>query len=138
MKYDRFFLLLILIPLLVSCAGHNFFMDDTGRLAQRAKARWAYVIEKNWQKAYEFETKGYRESHTLTQYKASFGTAVTWLNADVHKLEVDKVEGTATATIRLAIKVIIPGMGEQNTVSTFKEYWLKEDGKWWYFKKKNH
>ena len=134
MTYFRFLLFFLVILFQFSCAS-VFPANDSDQLTIRAHSRWLALIEKKWDEAYSFETKGYRESHTVEQYKTSFGRAVVWQNSEVYKINLDEMAEHAVVTIRLTIRMMVPGMGEQETVSVFKEDWLKDNGEWLHYKK---
>ena len=132
--YFKFLLVLFLIQLQFSCASFSP-ISENDQLTARVHHRWLALIEKKWDKAYLFETKGYRSSHTVEQYKSSFGQSIEWKNAKVYKIELDETIEHASVIVRLTVKMMVPGMGSQETVSTFKEDWLKDGGEWWHYKK---
>ena len=134
MIYFRLLLFFLVILLQFSCAS-VFPVNDNEQLTVRVDSRWLALIEKKWEDAYSFETKGYRESHTVEQYKKSFGGAVVWKNSEVYTINLDETSEHALVTIRLTVRMIVPGIGEQETVSVFKEDWIKDSSEWFHYKK---
>ena len=136
MTYFRLLSLLSIVLFQFSCASISPVVSDSEQLSLRAHSRWLALIEKKWEKAYLFETKGYRDSHTVEQYKMGFGRAVIWKDTEIYKVDLNELANYALVTIRLTVKMILPGMGEEEADSVFKEDWLKDNGEWWHYKKK--
>ena len=134
MTYFRFVLFFLFVQLQFSCASVTS-INENDQLTSRVHSRWLALIEKKWDQAYLLETKGYRGSHTVEQYRSSFGHAVTWKKAEVYKVVLDEVSEHALVTVRLTVQMMVPGIGDQETISTFEEDWLKDSGEWWHYKK---
>lgn len=135
MIYCRVFLFFSIILFQLSCASVLHINNDNKQLTSRAYDRWLALVEEDWEQAYLFETKGYRNSHTIEQYKASLGgRAVRWKSAEIYKVDLNEVADHALVTVRLTVQMEIPGIGGQETISVFKENWLKDNGEWWHYK----
>jgi hypothetical protein len=92
--------------------------------------RWDGLVEHNWTKAYQFETTGYRQSHSVKQFKTQFGQSVTWEKVTVPKVEIDSSKEKAMVTVKLPFQVVLPGQGVKKSEATLTEIWLLDDGVW--------
>lgn len=101
--------------------------------SQLASQRWGYLIDGQWQKAYDMLTPAYRNLHDLREYQSQFKGAVQWKRAEVANAtcEAEKCE------VRIELTVASPfGRGKGDTISTFfTETWLNEGGRWYYYEK---
>lgn len=103
------------------------------QVSRLANQRWGYLIDGQWQKAYDMLTPGYRNLHDLREYQSQFKGAVQWRRAEVAQAtcEAEKCD------VRIELTVASPfARGKGDTISTFfTETWLKEDGRWYYYEK---
>ena len=102
--------------------------------SKRAEERWNSLINKDWGKAYLYESPSYRKNYTIDNFKGGFGGAVTWKSVKIisntkvnEKLTDIKVQLTFTFTEGGA-KMEIPSM--------FDERWILSDGQWFHVIKK--
>ncbi len=108
--------------------------DTESVIAERVKERWGYLIKKEWNKVYQFETKGYRDSHTEDQFKTKFGSAVLWKNAQVVSVIIDKSRESAKVRIKMNFEANIPGFGGvQKTSTDLLEDWILYADQWWHY-----
>jgi len=102
---------------------------------QRATNRWNALITHNWKDAYQYETKGFRSSHTIKQFQSRFGHAVTWQAIDVLKVSVNETKTTATVSLKLSFITPMLGGGTQQSASMLTETWLLDNNEWWHYAK---
>lgn len=111
---------------------------DTKTLSpgKRAVARWEALIERDWKKAYEFETPAFRKNYSFNKFRSRFGSAVVWKEIKLKKVTItgDKKE---IAQVKLVLDYLFlePGGGEMLLPSPIDERWLLEAGQWWYVAK---
>lgn len=117
--------------LAAGCATTEGAADQ--QVSKLANQRWGYLIEGQWQKAYDMLTPGYRNLHDLREFQSQFKGAVQWRRAEVAQAscEAEKCD------VRIELTVASPfGRGKGDTISTFfTETWLKEGGRWYYYEK---
>jgi hypothetical protein len=105
------------------------------KITARVEKRWDALIGHNWTDAYQYETVGYRESHTLEQFKAKFGQAVSWQKIKVLKVQLNESKSNATVLISVPFQIMLPGQGLQQSAANLTEIWLLDDGEWWNYTK---
>ncbi len=102
-------------------------------LKARAEQRWAYLIEKKAEKAYEYLTPGYRKTKSLEQYIAEkTSVALRWKRATAGETECK--EDVCTVFISLEYEVSLPNSGGKpiETFAPLREKWVKLSGKWYF------
>lgn len=121
-------LLIILALGLTSCTK-----KEPVKPGVRATERWQALIEKDWNKAYSYESPSYRKNYKVDDFRSSFGQAVSWksINHDSTTL-INKT----LADVNL---VLLFNYSGGNTVidipSNILERWQLVDGTWWHIKK---
>jgi len=100
------------------------------RLRERAQERWNAIVERDFAKAYEYETPEYRRAHTAERYAAQFGRAVKWHMATVGSVRYDSPQD---AEVTVAVETSFPlGAGQSaRTTVDVKDKWRLIDGEWW-------
>ncbi|PVY91776.1 hypothetical protein C8C95_2634 [Acidovorax sp. 99] len=124
----------VLVVAMVALSGcATTAMTPEQQTSQLASQRWGYLIDGQWQKAYDMLTPAYRSLHDLREYQSQFKGAVQWKRAEVASTtcEAEKCE------VRIELTVASPfGRGKGDTISTFfTETWLNEGGRWYYYEK---
>lgn len=133
MKMLRLSYVLCLVLLLLSGCALQPTLTPTQEITQRVQARWNALIKNNWAEAYQFESPGYRSSHSLEHYQGRFGQALKWKEVKVDKVDITADKQKATVAINILFDVILPEMGTQTSSSYYTETWLWEDNTWWHF-----
>lgn len=118
------------VLLLAGCAGQQIQTPEQV-VAQRAEARWAALVDGDFEKAWTYTQPGYRAVVPARGYRARFGGGGQWLGAQVHGVTCEPER--CTVQIRLETEVILPGFRKQAFDSFFDEAWVREDGQWWYY-----
>lgn len=109
--------------------------DVLSEITQRAEARWRFLIAKQWDKAYEYESPAYRAAYTLEQFRNGFGSAVVWRTAKVNRI-VLKDDHTADVYITLDYQLSVPGLDTVEQQQQITERWAFLDKAWWYVRQK--
>lgn len=100
------------------------------RLIERAEARWQALIANDFEKAYRFQSPGYRAVASVQQFRGSFGSAVAWRAAKAKNVEYDELT-SARVFVALEYASSVGGK-EYLSVKMLPEQWLFGDGDWWY------
>ena len=98
---------------------------------ERAEARWAALIDGDFEKAWTYTQPGYRAIVKQKAYFRQFSGAGQWLGAQVHQATCEAER--CTVRIRLTTKVLIPPFAGRDMVGAIDETWVREDGQWWYY-----
>jgi hypothetical protein len=102
------------------------------QVRQRATERWQALVAGQFSRAYSYNTPGFRAVVSPDAYRNRFGSALTWLGAEVIRVNCSEVN-KCIALVRVDFK---PMLGRQNgtKMSTHvDETWLLEDRQWWFF-----
>jgi len=102
-------------------------------IAQRAQARWDFLVAKNFDQAYTYITPAYRSLQTPQQYASRFGSGAAWKSAQVEKVSCESAQ-RCTATIKLEVVVLARGFTKP-LESRMTETWLHDEGQWWFYQK---
>lgn len=105
------------------------------KLSVRVQNRWNALIARDFAKAYEFNSPGYKGLHTLEQFKGGFGGQVIWTDADVARLEAKG--DAAKVVVMVKYKAVLAfGTQDGSTLSpgetALHENWILEDEVWYY------
>lgn len=102
--------------------------------ASRALARWNALIEKEWTKAYSYETPSYRKTYSRNDFINSFGTAVTWVGIE-HISSVKINENVIDLKLKLLFIYNMSGK-DMKIPTMITERWQLIDSNWWHVKQK--
>ena len=98
---------------------------------ERAEQRWAALIDRDFEKAWEYTQPGYRAVMRQKDYRNRFGVAGQWLGAQVHDVKCEAER--CTVKLRLTTKVLVPPFANREMVNYYDEPWVREDGQWWFY-----
>jgi hypothetical protein len=125
----------LLILLLAACAGRAVKPQSAEDLVrERAKARWALMIARDFDAAYQFLTPGTRLLLTAEDFNEKFRhTRVDWKSAEVKEVvcsSADRCEAKVDVAFGISGGMRgVPNVGGNQLVT---EIWLLEDGVWYY------
>lgn len=109
----------------------------TDLLEQRVQGRWDALIQRDFERAYEFLTPAYRNAYDLGYYKRQFGDRVGWLSAEVKSIQQEGQVAQVIVSVRYKTLLPFAAANGQNVVesATFlSEKWIKEGEVWFYIK----
>lgn len=108
--------------------------DPEAQVRQRATERWQALVAGQFSRAYSYNTPGFRAVVSPDGHRNRFGGAVTWLGAEV--IRVDCPEASkCNALVRLDFRPVLSRKDDVKLSSHVDETWLLEDRQWWYFQK---
>lgn len=105
--------------------------SQSKKLMERAEARWKALIAGDYEKAYQYQSPGYRAVASLQQFKASFGRVVDWRMARVENIQYDD-PSSVQVFVALEYAAGLKGKEEYRSVRVLPERWLYSEGNWWY------
>lgn len=101
-----------------------------------ATQRWQYLVEGDFDKAYEMATPGFRKVRNLRDYRVrKSAVPVKWMQAEVLRVVCTPLEVPTKCVVRIKLdsKPVVPTGFTGVLSSGIDETWLFEDGRWWMF-----
>lgn len=107
-------------------------VPSEARLRERVEARWAALAAGDYDKAYGYETPGYRATVSSRQYRSRFGGAVSWRGAKVSDLTFAETGDRAEVKVRLTYEAPLPTGETYTNTRPLRERWISAEGDWWH------
>lgn len=104
------------------------------QVRQRATERWQALVGGQFSRAYAYSTPGFRAVVTPDSYRNRIGSSVTWLGAEVIRVNCPEAN-KCTAMLRIDYKPVLIRQNGVKVSTHIDETWLFEDGQWWFFQK---
>lgn len=141
----------LLSLLLVGCGGDNSansrssqgvgdaeqqdVVSSEEKLRARVQSRWDALIKRDYEKAYEFNSPGYKGLHTVEQFKGGFGGQVFWTGAKVARTDVKG--DAAKVVVAVEYKAMLAFETQEGSAlspgeTALHENWILEDEVWYY------
>ena len=98
---------------------------------QRADARWSALVQRNFEKAWEYTQPSFRALVAQKDYHKRFGGAGQWKGAQIHEVKCEPER--CTVRLRLTSVLNVPKFRGQELTGFIDEVWVREDGQWWYY-----
>lgn len=135
-NFCRFFLLTVLLSVSACALIHP--KTDEQIVGDMAQQRQVALLEKDFVKAYQYMSPGYRQLNSVEQFTSNYAGVYSWVSSDI--LSTACEEDVCTVNVEVSIdiglmqntrtpapkKVLIPRVNH--------ETWLKLEGKWWFSK----
>lgn len=110
-------------------------VEAEGRLVQRAQQRWAALIDRDFAAAYEYATPSFREIYGAGDFALRYGRDVTWLGAEVVRIE-PRSPTSAAVHVRVDYQIVEkPTMRDLKMHSIVEEPWIRVNDDWWFVPK---
>ncbi len=100
-------------------------------LRERVEARWATLIDGDFDAAYDFKSPAYRDRYDRKQHAASFGRMVDWHLASVQEVRYDREE-EAEVIVSLTVSIPLNGGDMVRTTVPLPERWVYVDSQWYH------
>ena len=128
--------LLIAAVILAGCATAPQLPDDEASariVEERAESRWRHIMERDFEKSYEYRSPGYRQTTRLREYERDMARRpFRYLGLDVlpAECEGDRCE----VRVRLTYQVVGAPAGQHRVRLTqdLAETWIRLEDQWWY------
>ena len=129
-KNSSLLIVIAAMALLAAC-GDNRPPEEI--VAERAQARWDAMVDRDFEKVWEFYSPGFREQSSKSAFAADYARRpMRWDSARV--VSVDCQERRCETEFEVSYTVTGgPGTlaGMENTRSV-DNVWIEIDGQWWY------
>lgn len=117
--------------LLNACAALTTLpAQDT--VKQRATERWQALVAGDFDKAYSYNTPGFRALVSPAAYRGRTGSAVKWVGAEVTQVNCPE-PAKCNVRIKLNYQPVFGGKMTGSFSTHLDETWLQEDSQWWIF-----
>jgi len=132
---------LVIALWMTGCAQiREMTLADDETVLQRSQARMDLLISKEFEKAYQYMSPGYRARKSLNQFRLENAGVTTWVEAvsrsaecieDRCKVFTDLTYQTRAGT---GLRPSELGRQQRRTLTrTFEERWVRIDGTWWFY-----
>lgn len=115
---------------LTACASMGTAPQD--QVKQRATERWQALVAGEFDKAYSYNTPGFRALVTPAAYRGRTGSAVKWVGAEVTQVNCTE-PAKCNVQIKLDYQPVLGGKIAGSYSTYLDESWLQEDSQWWIF-----
>lgn len=107
--------------------------DPRAELKQRVIERWALLIGRRGEDAFEYLTPGHQKTHNKVKYGADMaGRPVRWFRATFDKTEC-ATEESCEVSVLVDFRVrMSAGMGVTESFAYVKERWIAVEGVWYH------
>jgi len=115
--------------LLSACAATG---KKTETIEERVNGRWAALLAKDYEGAYEYLTPGFRSSVSLQQYQRSIeNRKVRWTSAKYVNSNCEESSCAVRVNIGYTVYGLLPGVKSMNSTQHAEETWILVDRKWY-------
>jgi hypothetical protein len=121
--------LLFSLLFLTGCAGLLLGGDPQQEVRQAAEKYWGARVAGDWITCYKYEDLSKLQKQSLSQYVNQQGNLI-YKSAVVTGVEM---KGDDEAEVQVTLEYYLPAFGTSHAFkTTFKNKWLKIDGKWYH------
>lgn len=102
-------------------------------VAERAQARWDLMIERDFEKAWDYYSPGFRDTTPRQEFSEDMKRRpIRWYEADVLSVECDG--DRCLAEVEVVYRAIAAPHGQSRIRLNRKleENWIRLRGQWWY------
>lgn len=109
--------------------------DPKAELSKRALERWALLIARRGEEAYDYLTPGYQKTHDRAKYGLDMNNRpVRWFRASYQQADcISEISCEVTIFVEYKVR-IAAAMGPTESFAFIKERWLKLENVWYYLK----
>ena len=102
-------------------------------VAERAQARWDAMAERDFQKAWEFYSPGFREQTSAELFSVEMARRpVRWESAKVQQVNCADQRCEVSSEVAYSVPGASGPLAGHEGSREVDEIWIELDGKWWY------
>lgn len=119
---------------LVGCTGPEPEPEPEQPFDERVLARWDYLIERDFEAAWEYFSPGYRQTHPVTEFAGDMGRRpIRWHEAELAAIDCPE-DDLCDVRVRVVYSVTNApqGMSRMRIPMVLDERWVRLEGQWWY------
>ena len=110
--------------------------QQSSALEQRVRERWHTIIDRDFEKTWEYSTPNYRGVFPKHMYGNNFSYGLEWELTDVEVLHYDGRAAVASVAARVMTKPTKHTSAASRAIGarpvTIREKWILIDGEWWH------
>ena len=107
------------------------------QVKQCATERWQALVAGEIERAYSYNTPGFRALVTPSAYRSRIGGAVKWVGAEVTQVNCPE-PAKCDVQIKLDYQPVLGGKITGSYSTYLDESWLQENSQWWIFQPINN
>ena len=126
---------LILFSLIVTACASKAVVPETSDevVVERAKARWAAMLNKDMETAYSYYSPGYRSTTSLVDFMfKQRARRVRWESAEYRDHECTEDACKVRFKTGFRVEKVLPGVDTYHGTDVVEETWVRTQGQWWY------
>jgi hypothetical protein len=124
--------LVSVMPAVTGCSnlhGSSAQLEEDARVSARVSSYWNALIARDWAKAYQHATPGYRATNDEFSYRRKHDGFVRYLKAEILEVACEQAD-SCKVKLRLHVKIMLEG-GADPVDTVTEERWLRESGEWY-------
>ena len=127
----------LLVAIAAGCSDPDELSpQQTAALEQRVRERWQTIIDRDFDKTWEYSTPNYRSVFSKRMFAKNFSYGIDWELTGVEVLHYDGRAAVASVAARVMTKPTKPTNAASEAVGampiTLREKWILIDGEWWH------
>jgi hypothetical protein len=132
-RKSLFLVAALAVAVLGGCATGYRPNSPEAIVKERANLRWQALLKGDFDTAYKMSNPAYRSLSSLDRFRGRFGSAVSWVDAKVVKVECEPEK--CQVTLEVGARPVVRARLEEPIATAVKETWILEDGQWWYYQR---
>lgn len=117
-------------------APETLTQELSAQLEQRVRERWQTLIDRDFEKTWEYSTPNFKEVFPKQLYVRHFSYGVEWELTGVEIVNYDGQAAVASVAARVMSKSVNPTSRASKLFGavpmTITERWILIDGQWWF------
>ncbi len=127
----------LLVAIATGCADPDELSpEQAAALEQRVRERWQTIIDRDFEKTWEYSTPNYRSVFSKRMFAKKFSYGIEWELTGVEVTHYDSRAAVASVAARVMTKPIKPTNAASQAIGatplTLREKWILIDGEWWH------
>lgn len=131
MKIKSLYLMTCVVAVLAACSQPPRPPEEV--VAERAQARWDAMVARDFKRAWQFYTPGFREKSDPADFSAELSRRpVRWDAAEVTQVSCDESRCSAEVEVEYTAAGAPGVLGGMQGRRPVQETWIQIEGDWWY------
>jgi hypothetical protein len=123
----------VLIAMLLSGCATTPTATPEDVVKERAEARWAALLSRDYPAAYSFYSPGYRSTIKVTDFEFEIRLRrVRWTSAEYQTHECEGNTCKVSFKVGYTVNSPVPGIKTWNSYDYIDDQWIKTGGEWWF------
>lgn len=115
------------------CASTTVSDSPDKIVKQRSEQRWQNIFDREYGKAYEYYSPGYRSKFSEVDLEIALRVQkVRWISADYVDQTCEEKSCVVRYNLGYRVASPVPGVAVWTGWETIEEQWVMVKGEWWY------